>query len=239
MFPKILIVTPTYEGKDYVLPSFLENIKKVLLATPNSHLIVVDNSPTDSYLRSCRRKYRGVSFAHVKRGSNSRDAITNSMNYARHYAIRYGYEYIMVVEVDVFPPPTIALKLYSYAKRVVGATYFLTAFKDGVEHKIPCIFVNDVDKKTGLGGTRLITPKEWDAIRGKGVVRCHGMGLGCTLISKEIFELFPFWNSKIHDGKHHDVYFYADLNNANIPVFVDTATIIEHRPSRWDDVKDK
>jgi hypothetical protein len=240
VFPKILITTPIYDGKDYCLRDFIDNARQIQRSTPNSHLLLVDNSATDSYVRKCRRQYRDISFAHVNRGRNSRDAICNSMNYARHHAIRYNYDYIMVLEEDLFPPKNVALLLYRHAKPVVGATYFISSMINGKLVSAPCIFTNSVDEKTRQGGTRLINAKEWNTIISKpGLHRVHGMGLGCTLIDKEIFARFPFWNSRVHDGKHHDVYFYMDLNNNNIPVYVDTSLVVEHRPSDWKDVKDK
>jgi GT2 family glycosyltransferase len=67
----------------------------------------------------------------------------------------------------------------------------------------------------------------------------HGMGIGCTLIRRDIFNTYMFWYDERFSEKHSDVYFYMELQNKGIPVYLDTNIIIEHYPSKWEDVKDK
>lgn len=237
--PKILIVTPVYDAKDYCLDAFVKNIEEVIKKTPGSRLLIVDNSKGTSYLSKLRKRYPQHTVMHVDRGPNSRVAICNSMNYARHYAIRYDYDYMLVTESDLFPPADVALKLWSHQKAVVGCYYEIGFFDKPGNPRRPCVFILDYKQDSGLWGSRGITPEEGQKILGKGLVQVHGMGLGCTLIRRDIIERYPFWTNKLFDNKHHDVYFYLDLHNDKIPVYIDTKLFVFHDNSEWADVKDR
>jgi hypothetical protein len=240
--PKFLIVTPTYDGKDYCMKQYLDTVKKILHQTPNSKCIVVDNSKSTSYLTKLRRHHlqSGVSFYHVPRGKNSRDAITNSMNFGRQYMLRYDYDYMLVLEIDLVPSSDVILRFYSSGKDVVGAWYYIGFEGSKSNPRRPCVFKTVLDPKTRIGGTRPVSNDEaaqqW---LGRGLKQCHGMGLGCTMIARRVVERFPFFTTLRMENKHHDVYFYMDLHNNHVPVFVDTDYVIAHNNSEWGDVKDR
>lgn len=243
IYPKVLVVSPTYEGKDYIFNENFQSLKG--FDYPNYDYIYVDNSKGDSYLKKLRQ--RGAHAVHVPRGKNSRQALCNAQNYARNRVLTEGYEYLMFVESDLLPDKNAITRLLSYNLPIVGATYYI-----GHEHKVPCLFLLEYKKNSGQMGTRLIGtdvdaqgrvirfyPKEIEQYVNKGLKQVHGMGLGCTLIRKDIVERFPFWYDGRFDNKHSDVYFYMDLNNSHIPVFADTSYIIPHYPSKWESVEDR
>ena len=187
------------------------------------------------------------------------------MNLGRQLFLDGGYHYMLVLESDLFPEEDCLRRLMSHQKPVVGSYYLLGHKADTIKYKntvgmyrrglinydtlnvltkdlvpeVPCLFVLDKTKGNAAGiGTRILTIQEGVSIFGTGLRMIHGCGLGCTLIRREIVERFPFWTDNTLDNKHHDVYFYLDLHNARIPVFVDTDVLVKHKPSRWDDVKD-
>lgn len=226
--------------------------------------IMVDNSPDDQIWFFRKLKRLGVRAFRVDRGRNSRDAISNAMNFARDYMIEHKYDYMLVVESDLFPQPDTIKRLLSYGKSVVGSFYLLGHAEDdepydqntqmlkegmitedvwkvlckGLQPRRACIFELDRKKDSGLVGTRNIGVDQTVEYYNQGLVKVHGTGLGCTLIRNDIIMRFPFWTDTRFGNKHHDVYFYMDLHNANIPVFVDTDVIVEHQPSKWSDVED-
>jgi glycosyltransferase involved in cell wall biosynthesis len=241
-YPKVLVVSPTYEGKDYIFQENWECIKN--FDYPNYDYVYIDNSKGDSYTKTLRK--RGAKVIHVPRGSNSRQALCNAQNYARNRVLTEGYEYLMFVESDLLPEKHAITKLLSYSLPVVGATYYI-----GHEVKLPCLFILE-PTSTGQMGTRLVGTKindkgqviniDYKVVNdfiNKGLRQIHGMGLGCTLIRADIIKRFPFWYDGRFDNKHSDVYFYMDLHNNHIPVFADTDYIIEHRPSKWSNVEDR
>ena len=259
--PKVLIVTPIYKDKDYCLDLHLDCINKIKYT--NTKQIFIDNSAGHEYTKTLINK--GLEAYHVNRGNNSREAICNSMNFAREYFIKHNYDYMLVVESDLLPDPQIISRLLAYYKPVVGS-YYLLGFKKDTDKmqdatiklrnkeisdneyrkrtrhlvpEVPCLFVlNEKKEDSGFIGTRILTIREGFDVFGTGLRRIHGCGLGATLIRKDIIKRFPFWYDDRFENKHHDVYFYMDLHNNNIPVYVDTNVLIKHRPSKWNLVND-
>ena len=258
---KILIATPIYDKKDYCLKKHLESVKNI--DYDNCHHIMVDNTD-DGGVYTERLKKLGVEAYHVPRDGNSRNAIANSMNFVRDYFLKRDYDYLLVLESDLFPDKDVINRLIKTSSPVMGSFYLLGfeeddvkltelqkqlqlgiileyEFKEKVRKLHPrsaCIFVLD-QKSSGFMGSRPITIKETQYIYQTGIKQVHGTGLGCTLIRRDIIQRFPFWTDNRYDNKHHDVYFYLDLHNAGIPVYVNTNVNIPHNPSDWMGVQDK
>ncbi len=258
---KVLIATPTYSGKDYALEKHLESIKNI--DYDNCNHIMVDNTDDDG-LYTERLKKLGVEAYHVPRDGNSRNAICNSMNFVREYCLMGKYDYVLVVESDLFPDKDVINRLIKPGRAVVGSYYLLGFEEDditlsklqkqfmtgqitrfqfaertiGLRPRNACLFIVD-KKKTGYLGSRQLTREESQSMFQTGLQKVHGVGLGCTLIRQDIIRRFPFWVDNQYTNKHHDVYFYLDLQNAGIPVFVDTDVLIVHQPSDWNKIEDR
>lgn len=230
---KVLVFSPTYSGKEYCRKEFVENVKN--LNYPNYDFLMIDNSKDINYCIKLKRA--GVPVVHVPRGGNSRIALANAQNYARQYAINNDYDYVLSLESDLFPPSDIIQRLMLHDKQVVGGLYMIGGTTPTTPIH-PCVFVTQ--NKNGMGGTRLITKEEHEELKKKGGIhQVHGMGVGCTLISTSILKDYLFWTDNRFDNKHSDVYFYMDLWNSKIPVYVDYDNEIIHKPSAWGIVKDK
>jgi len=232
--PKVLVFSPTYEGKEYCREEFVENVKK--FTYPNADFLMIDNSETDDYSR--RLIADGVPCIRVPRGGNSRVALASAQNLARDIAVKEKYDYVLSLESDLFPPKDIIESLMKHQKSVVGALYLIGGTAPSIPTH-PCVFVFD-QKDTGVGGTRLITVEEHEQMKKMGgIFNVHGMGVGCTLISTYLLKNYLFWTDNRFTNKHSDVYFYMDLWNNKVPVFVDYDNEVEHRPSAWSLVKDR
>jgi hypothetical protein len=231
-FPRVLVGTPIYDKKDYCRKQFVELVKK--LDYPNFFWALVDNTAKPAYFHKLRREHPGHVFR-VPRGNNSRDALANASNFLRRKALDEGYEYLLMLESDVFPPVDVIWRLLRHGKAVVGGVYEIG---DGASRR-PCLF--QTVAKLGVMGTELIPPEKWHEYRNRGLKQVHGMGVGCTLIHRSILERFPFWYSSADDErmkgesqrKHPDVYFYLDLHNAGICVYADTDVFCHHENSDW------
>lgn len=199
---------------------------------PNYDYVYIDNSVSPNYYYKLKR--RGVNVVRVPRGGNSRQALCNAQNYARNKVLREGYDYLMFIESDLVPTSEAITRLMSHRKSVCGALYYI-----GHEIKMPCVFFLDWKEGNASMGSRLIHPKEVPFFVNSGLKQVHGLGLGCTLIRADVAKRFSFWYDERFDNKHSDVYFYMDLHNNGVPVFVDSSYVIEHYPSKWDDVKDR
>lgn len=234
-FPKVLIFSPTYEGKEYCRKRFVDTINEIQY--PNKEFIMIDNSINDDYYNLL--KLEGVPVHRVPRGNNSREALTNAQNYARKYAIDNDFDYILSVESDLFPPKDVIFRLLRHSKPIVGCLYMLGGyeFNGKILPKIPCVFLT---KNDGSGGTRFITNEEHEELSSVGGLhQVHGMGVGCTLIRIDIVKKYPFWCDNRFDNKHSDVYFYMNLWNDKVPVYVDYDCEVEHQPSDWTKVADR
>lgn len=232
-YPKILVACPTYKGKDYIIDKWVEAIKQI--EYPNFDYLIVDNSHTNSYSKTLIKQ--GYNCVHVPRGRNSRDALSNAQNYIREKVLVEGYDYWLSVESDLIPPKDILWRLLLHGKPVVGVIYYLGDWGSEKPHPA-CLF--EVDKKgNGLNGTRLVPPNELNKYLNTGLRQIHGVGLGCTLIHKSILSRYKFWTDERFDNKHSDVYFFMNLHNDGIPIFVDTNITVPHYPSSWDKVVDR
>lgn len=225
-YPKVLIFSPTYEGKEYCRKRFVENINKINY--PNKEFIMIDNSEGDDYYNLL--KSEGVPIHRVPRGNNSREALSAAQNYARKYAIDNGFDYALSVESDLFPPENIIQTLMRHWKPVVGGLYYLGGYYDEINNKqfpiVPCVFIT---KNDGSGGTRFITTEEHEQLKGLGGIhQVHGMGVGCTLFDIEIFKKYPFWCDSRFENKHSDVYYYMNLWNDKVPVYVVTLILLHY-----------
>jgi GT2 family glycosyltransferase len=261
---KVLIATPIYAAKDYCLEKHLEHI--VNIEGEFDHIMVDNTADNGEYAE--RLKKLGVKVFRVPRGNNSRDALANSMNFIRTYADERKIDYVLIIESDLFPDKDVLNRLLNHAVNnnypVVGSFYLLGFKKDtekydelveklqnneitwdewkdqakGLQPQRACLFKLQ-RKPSGLMGTKNLTPKESKQAFGRGLQKYHGVGLGCTLIRTDILKRFPFWYDDRFDNKHPDVYFYLELQNAGIPVYVDTNYNIPHQPSKWEEVKDR
>jgi len=257
---KVLIGTPIYNKKNYALKTQLRHVGNINY--PNFDQVFFDNTKSDKYYYQLKEK--GLKVVRVPRGKNSRDALANSMNLMFAYALEHGYDYCLILENDLYPDPEIINRLLSHNKRVVGSYYLLGLDEDeknyqealrlartgllskqgyeelikGLRIKVPCIFLVE-KKESGMKGTRNVTRKEGLAFFNTGLRRVHGVGLGATLVDKSIMLRTSFYYDNRFESKHPDVYFFADLEDAGIPVFLDTSILVEHDPSNWGNVKDR
>lgn len=231
-YPKVLVAMPTYEGKDYMFNQCTNAIRS--FTYPNFDWMIIDNTEKLSYyLKMKRRGFKNV--YHVERGGNSRQALCNAQNLARTRMLEEGYDYLLFVESDLEPPVDVIQRLIARNVPIVGVFYLL-----GVgEHKRPCIFVKQFKENVLAMGTRLITPDEVPKYLNNGLQRVHGTGLGCTLIRRDIMQSHVFWHDERFSDKHSDVYFFMQMDNEGIPVYVDTNVQVTHNPSDWNLVKDK
>ncbi len=237
MNKKILISVVTYEGKDYVWDKFINNLNN--LNHQNYDVLIVDNSKNDDYFSVLQKRINKSNFIikHVSRGLTSREAHARSLNCIRDYFLENNYDYLLNIESDLLPPRDIIKNLLAHNKLVVGSLYNIGFYNNNEEPLRPCLF--NVRKPKGILETYNLPSNEGFAFFGNGLVKVHGMGIGCVLIHKQILEKFKFWFYIDNKIKHSDVLFYMDLRNNGYDVFVDTDYLIPHYNKDWKYVKDK
>jgi len=228
--PRVLILTTIYEAKDYCLKDFDKRVKE--LTYKNVHHVYIDNSKSTRYVNKLRRM--GLNAYHVDRGSSSREAIARSLNFGRKIFLEGDYDYLFVLESDVFPPQNIIEALLIQAKDVISGLYFIG--NDKV--RVPCITLDEYNKENCAWGTRLLHPSEFKEYCNNGVRKVQAGSFGVCLIARHIVEKTPFYFCPELKG-HPDIYFFNAMKNNNIPVFVHTNAICAHENSDWKKVEDR
>lgn len=220
--PKILVGCPQSDKKAYCFDDWLANIKK--LTYPNHFLHLSDNSNTKDF--STKIMDMGVSCNYVKpRGKSEISRIADGHNDIRTFAISYGFDYLMHIESDVFPPANIIEHLLAARKSVIGAMYHIGFGYDSR------LMVQTVDENTddGFRVTRGLRKDVLEILNGS-IHKAYHVGLGCILIHRTVLERIQF---RYVPGKnfHPDSFFAVDCYNANprIEIFADTSVICEHR----------
>jgi hypothetical protein len=232
MIPKVLIFTPIYEAKDYCLEEFLSYSQKITY--PNKRHIFIDNSTTEDYTNKLIGM--GLEAYHVPRGNNSREALARAQNFARKIAIEGEYDYLFSLESDIMVNKDIVQALLSWGKDVISALYMIGDKSKGLQ--VPCITLPKWHEELGAFGTTLVPPEQLMNYINKGIKQVQAAGMGCCLIHKSVFKRFVFKYDPRFKG-HSDIYFFNDLFEKRIPVWVDTDIICDHRNSKWQDVKDR
>jgi hypothetical protein len=229
--PKVLIFTPIYEAKDYCLDMFIKHCKQINY--PNYKHIFIDNSKGMKYTTKLQGK--GLEAYHITRGSNSREALARSQVFARQLALKEGYDYMFSLESDIMiPDGNILQRFIATNKKVISGLYFIGPHGT----QIPCITLPEFDDSLGAWGTRLLKQEEIPHYIGNGIQQVQAAGMGCCLISKEVFEKISFF----YDPRfmsHSDVYFFNNCFESKITVWVDTNYVCEHENSDWTKVEDR
>jgi len=126
------------------------------------------------------------------------------------------------LETDIFPPINVIERLMDARKKVVGALYFI---EEGERSKLMIQKIED----WGIDHRETYNIDENDILLvSGGLEKVFSCGLGCVLIEKSVLKDVIF---RYEEGSpvHPDSFFYADLDSKQIPVYVDTSIICEHK----------
>lgn len=233
--PKVLVAAPTYSGKHYIFPKWYELITH--LTYKNYDWLVVDNSKKHSYSVGLRRQgFKKI--VHIKRGKHARFALAQSAEYIRQYALKYDYDYVMMIETDLLPPRDVIERLLKHDKKVVGGVYEIGLVGSKQAPRRMCIYDynNDSDKTERL--IRLMDVNEGYAFVDGTLKECAGMGIGCTLFRRDLLEEYDFKYTDKH-FLQSDVILYLDLAQNYERVFADTGLLVPHYNQNWTVVKDR
>ncbi len=127
--PKILIGAPTADVKNYCAKEWIKNVKSFLYPT-DLDLFLADNSDDRknvSFLQSL-----GADAERVKFSENETiiSRITKGHNLVRQKTLDGGYDFLLHLETDIFPPKEVILNLLAHRKQVVGICYDIFDWQD-------------------------------------------------------------------------------------------------------------
>lgn len=225
---KVLLACPINIVKDYCMAQWLDCIKN--LTYSNYDIYLVDNSTNPEWHTKIRYKHN-VKIDYVN-GYNKevRELMALSMEKIRHKALKDNYDYLFILECDIFPPAEIIELLLAHDMPVVGTSYFT---EHGEKTRLQLLQIEET--KANYYESHYL---EWlDVLKfynGK-VNYAYANGNGCILIDREVLEQITFRVNEKEIG-YPDGFFHKDLFMLGIPNFVDTSIIVKHWNSRWSTV---
>jgi len=223
---KILVASPTADVKDYCFNEWLSNVNN--FTYPNLEIMICDNSEKRDYyiqLKDTYKNQENINFHRVTPSQYNlsfKHILAKSHDRCRLFALENDFDYLLHLETDVFPPINVIERLLDARKKVVGAMYFI---EEGENSKLMVQQIED----WGIDHRETYNLEENDILLVNGELKkVFSCGLGCVLIEKSILKNIVF---RYEEGSpvHPDSFFYADLDSKNIPVYLDTSILCEHK----------
>ena len=224
---KILIASPTADVKDYCFDNWMKNV--INFTYPNSEIFVCDNSITREYYTDLKKRYEylGDSF-NVARVTppqfvdvTYKTLLAKSHDKCRMYALENGFDYLLHLETDIFPPINVIERLLDAKQKVVGALYHIEV---GERSKLMVQQIEEFGNE--LRETYNLDEADINFVDGD-VKKVFSCGLGCVLIHRSVLKEVGF---RYEEGSpvHPDSFYFADLDAKQIPVYVDTSIYCKH-----------
>ena len=158
--------------------------------------------------------------------------IANKYNQARKMTLEGGYDALMTIEADMIPPKNTLERLTKVDADIV---YGLYVSRHG---KHPWLTMTNVTEQVRGSAGMGETWQEREAMWGK-VVDTAGVGLGCTLIRRNVLEAIPF--RVMGEMIANDWYFAIDAREKGFSQKHDCSVVCGHIDgyrTLWPDVAD-
>jgi hypothetical protein len=222
--PKILVATPTYEGKNYCLPQFIDNVANFTYPKSRYDFMIFDNSASPKNAEYINKEF-GVK-CHWKdyAGMTIIEKLACTHEAIRVHAVNNHYDYILHLESDVFPPEDVLEQLLWTKKDMVGVPYQL--FGGGQRRPVTEAYSISEQRENEFIGTLNIGFIHHWYFNGK-VQRCFTNGIGCTLMKVNTIKNIPFRYVEGNDAAP-DTWFVRDLAYNGIPYYVHTGLLAFH-----------
>lgn len=154
--PKILVCCPTHRVKEYAFQRWIDNIKSLTYPNydPNYDVLVVDNSPDDSYVKKWGNQVPMIYLPNTDQDPQRRgERICASMAVIQKYFLEGNYTHWMNIEADNIPPKDVIETLLKYGQDAdwISHCYQATPEHDTVQQGIGC----------SLLSRRLMTDFDW------------------------------------------------------------------------------
>ena len=224
LVPKIVIGIPTYEGKNYCLPQFLDNISKFSYPKDRIEIFIADNSKDNKNALMINKKYGIKTFWKDYEGCTVFEKLADSHNQIRRFFLESKADYLFHLESDVFPPNDILENLLWARKPIVNGLYQIL---DGGTREL-CLRVSDsmLQSSQIIGGNLALGHFYHWYINGQ-VQKCEIAGIGCCLMKRKVMQNFEF---KFDNATNFppDTHFALDLKNKGVQNYTHTGMVCFH-----------
>ena len=241
---KILIGCPTANFKEYCLDEYIKGLKN--LSYPNFDLIVVDNSKTNDYFETLKKKINKEAIPNAKNieiikdefKERARDRIVSSRNIIRQKVLDGKYDCFLSLEQDIVAHKDIIERLLDGLEKIkeqsnkeikiITAVYFNNQVIGLKQILAPLVYVEHFMDKTGM----MFIPKH-RLLEGK-IIPIKACGIGCILIHRDVLEKVKFR----YEGKgFDDMMFCKDSIEKGFDIWCDCSLIVEHFPGDWTNIE--
>lgn len=229
-FPKVLVGCPINVVKDYCMDPWLDMVKN--LTYPNYDLYLVDNTKNPDYHKDLQKKHKVKIDWIDPAKKEARYYMAESIEKIRKKAVKGRYDYLCIIEVDIFPPAQIVELLMAHQKQVVGTTYWTG---QGDKSFLQLLWLKEF--QPGAYSAQFFSWRQIRRFFNGRVNRAFANGNGAILIKREVLEKLKFRVSD-DDGGHADSFFHKDLFLLGIYNWIDTSIIPTHWNSRWSAMPD-
>ena len=228
--PRVLVGCPINIVKDYCMDEWLEMVKN--LSYSNYDVYLVDNTKNPEYHKGLRKKHNlKIDWVDPAK-KEARYYMADCIEKIRQRAVKRNYDYLLILEVDIFPSPDIIQTLMVHDKQVVGATYFTG---QGDKTFLQLLWLYQASKETYV--TKFFSNSNIRKYFDGTLQKTHANGNGCILIKNEVLHKLKF-RVNDQDVGHADSFFHQDLFLLGIINWVDTSILPLHWNSRWSTMPD-
>ncbi len=222
--PKILIGIPTYDGKNYCLEPFLDNLSKFTYPKNRIEYFIADNSATNENARMINKKYGIKVFWKDYSDYTVFDKMADSHNQIRRHFLESDCEYLLHLESDILPQLDVIERLLECRKPIVNALYQIL---DGA-NRTPCLA--QVDKNHEFWRSFRFHNKSslfWHSYVNGKLQPTYIAGIGCCLMMRKVMQNFEF---RVPQGSNNppDTYFAEDLLTRGVQNWVHTGVHAFH-----------
>ena len=232
-YPKILIGFPTSDKKDYCVDEFIQQIKS--FTYPLYDIFVVDNSKDSKHVRKFWKE--GIKAIHEPLKGDFREELARHQNIIKDYFLAGDYDYLMMIESDVFTGECILEKLVSYAEvynaGVVTATY-------EIDRGEPTLCLTSTVDSRLVRSEKLLERSIGYEIMGQGVIplrkllsdpdaKLTATGIGCTLFSRFALQDVNFRvDLSLNKRAFSDTFIFTDIASKGYEILIDSNIICKH-----------
>jgi len=238
--PRVLVSMPTASSKDYCVEEFITQLKTFTYL--NYDIFVLDNSPDANHVKLFWE--RGIKAVHEPfkadfKTTKGREELARHQNIIRSYFLNGNYDYLLMIESDVFTGECIIENLVTYAD-VYGASIVTATYEIKKEEEDVLCLTSTVD--TNLVRSELMMTRQggYD-LMGQGCVplrhllsdvdaKITATGIGCTLFSREVLEDIKFrTDSKVSKKAFSDTFIFTDAAKLGYEILINSNLLCTHK----------
>lgn len=237
IFPKVLIAAPTSKTKYYAFSDWLSGVMGLSYPADSWKAMLCDNTPDKGlHVIQLNREFQKLygknnhqfRAYHIDNGAKKlTERICDATNACRDYAIMKGYDYLLMLESDVVPPPNVIEELMFEDRQVIGALY------DRDEGKSRKLMLQRHIKRGPNNIYAYNTEPHEEPGFINGLPReVASVGLGCVLIRIDVLKRIAF-RVVAGEAGTPDRFWAEDLFRNKIKVFAHCGVVCQHYNQDW------